>query len=345
MIFSSNDILKTLITSILFLLGASFFIQNAWGQDTEPLTDEMRNILKNEPFNVGILLQSTANISLSDDNFNNGNNFGLGGTRLKISGNVDGGFNYNLQMDFRMSSSVFDASIGYKHSDRFGLEAGLQKPDIGLDLQPNPGDTDFINRARLIGTILNSRELGISASGTFESFDYTVSVFNGMGRSLGNDDRFMVAVKGAFTMDLDNGGSLYIGANGALNGTEAEQVGLLTSEGDRLVYGAFLDYQSDNWFGAAELLMTTFESNLLAPDDETITGAYVTVGNNVTGKDQLLARVDHISYDQMDYSSNLFVLGWNHQATSVISFQVNALAQFDENEEYFGLSGNFQYQF
>ena len=56
-------------------------------------------------------------------------------------------------------------------------------------------------------------------------------------------------------------------------------------------------------------------------------------------------RIDHISYNEVDSSSNLFVLGWNHQATSVISFQVNALAEFDENEEYFGLAGNFQYQF
>lgn len=344
MIFSSKNVLSTLFTCFLLLAGTSITVQNALAQDNEPLTDEMRDLLKSEPFNVGLLLQSTANFSLSDDNFNGGNSFGLGATRLKISGAVDGGFNYNLQMDFRRSSSVFDAAIGYRKSEGFGIKAGLQKPDIGLDLQPNPGKTDFINRARLIGVILDTRELGVSASGQVDQFDYTVSVFNGTGRSLSNDDHFMFAAKGAFTIDLENDGTLYIGANGGLNGTENEPVGFLQSEGDRLIYGAFLDYESDNWFGAAELLMTSFETISL-PEDETITGAYVTVGNNVTEKDQLLARIDHISYDQLDYSSNLFVLGWNHQATSVISLQVNALAQFEENEEFFGLSGNFQYQF
>ncbi len=343
MIYRSKKILTAILSFLLCSVGA-LTAQNAQAQENEPLADEMRNLLKSESFNVGLLLQSTADFTLQDDNFNGGNSFGLGATRLKINGNVDGGFNYNLQMDFRRSASVFDAAIGYRKSEGFGIKAGLQKPDIGLDLQPNPGNTDFINRARLIGTILDSRELGVSASGAFDNFDYTVSVFNGTGRSLGNDDHFMFAAKGAFTIDLENDGTLYLGANGGLNGTENEPVGFLTSQGDRLIYGAFLDYESDNWFGAAELLMSSFETNQL-PNDETISGAYVTVGNNVTEKDQLLARVDHISYSEADVSSNLFVLGWNHQATSVISLQVNALAQFDDNEEYFGLSGSFQFQF
>lgn len=340
--FSMNRI--GTVTAFLIFLAGSFATLELNAQDREPLAEEMRGLLKSNPFNVGFLLQSTANFSLTDDNFNGGNRFGLGATRLKFSGNIDGGFNYNLQMDFRRNSSVVDASIGYRHTEGFGLEAGLQKPDIGLDLQPNPGATDFISRARLIGTILNSREVGISASGVFENFDYTVSIFNGTGFSLNNDDRFMVAAKGAFSIDLENDGSLYIGANGALNGTEGEQVGFLISQGDRLIYGAFLDYESDNWFGAAELLMTTFESNQV-PDDETITGAYVTVGNNVTDKDQLLVRWDHIGYNETDFKSNLFVFGWNHQATSVISLQANALGQFTDGEESFGLAGSFQFQF
>lgn len=343
MIFPLKKITIVAITTLLFTFGM-FIPRYAQSQDSEPLTEQMRDLLKSDPFNVSLLLQSTANFSLKDDNFNGGKNFGLGATRLKLSGKADGGYDYNLQLDFRRSTSVFDASIGYRYSDGFRLEAGLQKPDIGLDLQPNPGNTDFINRARLIGVILNRRELGVSASGRFDQFDYTVSVFNGTGRSLSNDDNFMFAAKGAFTVDLENDGSLYIGVNGALNGTEGENISGLITQGDRLIYGAFVDYKSDSWFGAAELLMTTFESNQLS-DDETITGAYVTFGNNVTQKDQLLARWDYISYDIVDDSSNLFILGWNHQATSVISFQVNALAQFDDNEEYFGLSGNFQYQF
>lgn len=340
--FSMNRI--GTITALLLFLAGSFATLELNAQEREPLTDEMRNVLKSNPFNVGFLLQSTANFSLTDDNFNGGNRFGLGATRLKFSGNVDGGYNYNLQMDFRRNPSVVDAAIGYKASDSFALTAGLQKPDIGLDLQPNPGATDFISRARLIGTILNSREIGISASGVFENFDYTVSVFNGTGFSLNNDDRFMVAAKGAFSIDLENDGSLYIGANGAINGTEGEQIGIINqgTDGDRLIYGAFLNYDSNNWFGAAEVLMTSFE---YSGNEETITGAYLTIGNKVTEKDELLARFDHIGYNDIDFKSNLVVLGWNHQATSLMSIQVNALGRFNDGDESFGLAGSLQFQF
>lgn len=345
MIFRLNISVTVFLTVLLLTFGTALN-QLAEAQDSEPLTDQMRDLLKSEPFNVNFLLQSEAAFTLKDDDFLGGNGFGLGSTRLQFDGEVDGGYSYEMELELRNSPSVVDANVGYKSSDSFAIKVGMQKPDIGLDLQPSPGKTVFINRARLVGEILNSREVGISASGQVDRFDYTVSVFNGTGRSLSNDDNFMFAAKGAFTVDLENNGFLYIGANGGINGTEGESIGNfnLQTQGDRLIYGAFVDYNSDSWFGAAEVLMTTFETNQL-PDDETITGAYVTLGNNVTEKDQLLARIDHISYSKVDYSSNLFVLGWNHQATSVISFQVNALAQFDDNEEYFGLSGNFQYQF
>lgn len=328
---------------------AMFFMFTSWdlrAQAQEPLSDQMTDLLKSEPFNVSFLLQSTAGFSLTEDFPQVEREFGLGATRLKFNGNVDEGFSYNLQLDFRSSPSVLDAAIGYRHSEGFGLEAGLQKPDIGLDLQPNPGATDFINRARLIGIMLNTREAGLSASGVLDSFDYTVSVFNGTGRTLGNDGRFMVAVKGAFSVDLENDGSLYIGANGALNGTEGEQVGNtnLISQGNRHIYGAFLKYDSDNWFGAAEVLVTTFDS-IQIPGDETITGVYVTIGNNITEKNQLLARWDHIGFSKIDIKSNLIVLGWNHQATSVVSLQLNALGQIENDEGYFGLLGSFQFQF
>jgi len=76
----------------LLLIFSGITAVDSAAQDREPLADEMRNLLKSEPFNVGILLQSTANFSLTDDGFNNGRRFGLGATRLRFGGSVDGGF-------------------------------------------------------------------------------------------------------------------------------------------------------------------------------------------------------------------------------------------------------------
>lgn len=343
MIFRLNITVTVFLTVLLLTFGTALN-QLAEAQDSEPLTDQMRDLLKSEPFNVNFLLQSEAAFTFKDDDFLGGNGFGLGSTRLQFDGEVDGGYSYEMELELRNSPSVVDANVGYKSSDSFAIKVGMQKPDIGLDLQPGPGKTDFIDRARFIGLILNRREIGITALGKVDKFDYMVAVYNGTGLSLENEGNLMYVAKGAFTFEQSNSGRLYVGANGAINGTEGENIGGLRSEGDRLIYGAFIDYRSKNWLGAAEVLMTSFES-FAQQQDETITGAYVTIGNNITEKDQLLARMEHIGFDVQDTNSNLYIFGWNHQATSVISFQVNALAQIDDNEEYFGVLGNFQYEF
>lgn len=337
-------LIKKLSVAILSL----FFIPCILiAQNQEPLYDEITDLLKSDPFNVGILLQSTANFSLKDDGFNNGRQFGLGATRLRFGGVVDGGFNYVLQLDLRRAPSVMNAAVGYSSSEQFKITTGLQKPDIGLDLLPNPGNTDFINRARLIGAMLNTRELGVSVSGRFEGFDYNAGVFNGIGRRGFNNpgDQFMYLAKAGYHSQLNNGGSFYFGANGALNTTENESVGNtgLISRENRLIYGFFADYRSDSWFGAAEFLRTTFDIN--ATLDETISGLYLTLGNKVTENSEVLVRWDHLTFNLMSRSSNLYIIGLNHQITSLISLQINALAEFEENEESFGLAGSFQFQF
>jgi len=331
------------MTVLLTTLGTAQF-QQLNAQDNEPLTEQMRDLLKSDAFNVGFLLQSEALFTLDENNILGEDGFGLGPTRLRFDGQSDGGFAYEMDLELRRSPSLWDASIYYKSSEEFEIEAGMHKADIGLDLQPGPGKIDFIDRARLINVMTNRREVGISARGQFDQFDYTVGVYNGTGRNLNNDGNLMYLLKAGYTLEFDNGGELYVVANGAYNGTVGESIGNLTTEGDRLVYGGYIDYESDSWFGAAELLMTSFDSIQLT-DEETITGAYITLGNKVTEKDELLARWDYIGYDQLGSDSSLYILGWNHQFTTVMSFQLNALAQFEGNEEYFGLQGNLQYEF
>jgi len=337
--------LKKLLLSVVAIL---FTSTTLFAQNNEPLADEMRDMLKSDPFNVGILIQSTANYSFKDDGFNNGRGFGLGVARLRLGGDLDNNFSYVFQMEFLRQLSVIDLALGYDFSDQFKVVAGAQKPDIGLDLQPSPGDTDFINRARLIGATLNSREIGISAQGELDKLDYNVAVFNGQGLDTNNDGRFMYLAKLGYTADLDGNQSLYAGGNAFLNTTQNVAVGNtgLVALEDRIAYGLFAEYDSDSWFGGVEFLGTNFDTVIGGVIvDETINGFYTTVGNKITERDELLARWEHQTFDVLDRSSDLFTIGWNYQATSLISFQVNALAEFSGGEEAFGLSGNFQFQF
>ncbi len=333
----------------LFLLSLLIFVPLTLlqAQTETSIVSDMEDRFKSEEFSVGLLLQSVGVFSLDNDNFNGGRQFELGATRLDIRGELPSNFMYRMQVDFRRNPSILDAQVGYRFSDQFRVVAGAFKPFLSADLDPSPANTDFINRARLVGSMMNSREIGVTALGESEGFNYRFGMYNGNGLQGGNDNRFLYTARLGYTVPLENNGNVNFGLNGAINTSEGEQVGNtgLTSAGDRLTYGAFVKYDSDTFFGTIEFLQTDFE--LLGSGlDETITGFYATVGNNITDQSQLLARWDHLSYDLTGIDSNRVVLGWNYQATQLVSFQLNGLLQFnDVVDNQAGISGNLQFHF
>lgn len=334
---------KLLLTVTAMLLPVTLL----FGQTESQVVNDMEDRLKSEELNVGLLLQSIGVFSFENDNFNGGRAFQLGATRLDIQGQFPSNFMYRLQLDFTNSPSVLDAQAGYRFSDRFRVIAGANKPFLSVDLDPSPANTDFINRARLVGAMLNSREIGLTVLGESEGFNYRFGMYNGNGLQGGNDNRFMYTSRLGYEVDMQGGGSVNFGVNGAVNTSELEQVGNTgrVSTGDRLIYGAFVKYDSDTFFGTVEFLQTEFEDTGLGVD-ETITGFYATVGNNMTERSQLLARWDHLSYDVIGPSSERVLVGWNYQATQLISFQVNGLVQInDAADNQLGVSGNFQFHF
>lgn len=333
--------MKKLLLCPLFLM---IFFSNSFAQ--EPLADRMRQDLKSEEFNVGILLQSFGNFSFTDDDFNGGNGFDIGATRLSFQGSVDNGFLYKMQMDFRRSVSILDAQVGYAFSDDFRIITGAFKPYLSIDLDPNPGNTDFINRARQVGAMMNPREIGITALGESGNFNYRIGMYNGNGLSRTNDDGFLYTARLGYLIPSDNS-EFKIGLNAAVNQTEFERVGNsgLISTGDRVLYGFFAQYDSESLFGAFEFLQTQFDTP--EPDTkETITGFFATIGTHLTDRTDLLARWDHLEYDDLNRNSELLTFGLNHQATQLVSFQVNLLLLIPESDDtQVGLSGNFQFQF
>jgi len=312
----------------------------------EPFADQMKDRLKSEEFNVGFLMQSLANFSFTDDDFNGGNLFDLGATRLSFQGSLDNNFLYKMQMDFRRNASIMDARIGYAFTENFRIITGAFKPYVSIDLDPGPGNTDFIDRARQVGSMLNSREIGITALGESGGLNYRFGIYNGTGLSRSNDGNFLYTGRLGYTIQLHES-EFKFGLNGALNQTETERVGNtgLVSTGDRTLYGFFAQYNSSKIFGSFEFLQTRFNS--LEPNtEEIISGFFATLGTHLSQKTELLARWDHLEFDVLDQKSELLILGINHQATQLISFQVNLLTLInDEDDTQVGVAGNFQFQF
>jgi len=338
-----------MMKKITFLLATTMFFMftasDLYAQSDEPLAEQLNERFKSEPINLGILVRTIGNYSFEDDRFLNGRQFGLANARLRFRGTVDHGFTYDMHMEFNRQVSILDLNVGYRFSEKAHFIAGAQKPDIGLDLTMGPGDTHFFSRARLIGTMLNSREIGVSLRGDLGNADYTVGIFNGYGLNRNNDNNFMYLAKLGYTIQSETS-RIYLGGNAVLNTSMDETVGNsgLISREDRWIYGGYIDYDSDTFFGALEFLETTFE-RLGFPGDETITGFYATAGYKVSERNEILARWDHISFDtDQSRGSERVILGWNHYATSLVKIQLNFITEFDGNNEHYGVAGTFQFQ-
>ncbi len=315
----------------------------------EPLTIKMNELLKRGYIDVGLLLQSRGIFSFQDDSFQGGRKFDLGATRLDVRGVLDQGFTYRLQLDFRNSPSVIDAQVGYRFSDSFRLVAGAFKPFTSIDLDPGPGNTDFINRARHVGAMMNSREIGVTALGNFDSgFNFRAGIYNGTGLTRSNDNAFMYSLRLGYETSLENG-RFNIGTNTFfVDQNDSFRVGNsgLTSEEGRVLYGLFLEYDQGPFFSTIEFLQTHFDARELNNEEEIISGFFITLGLQANEKNQVLARWDYLGYDTIGSNSDRFLLGWNYQATSLFSFSVNAVAELnDSDDDFFGLLGQMQFQF
>lgn len=334
--------------ALLLILAVILFSPILSAQQTEPRADRLTEMLKSDVFSLGLLLQSEAAFSFNDDTFNGGRSFDMGATRLDMRGVVDNNYTYRLQVDFRRQVSIMDAQAGYLFNEDHRFIAGASKPTISRDLDPSPGDTHFMNRARQVGAMMNSREIGVTFLGEPGNLSYRFGIYNGTGLTRSNDNRFMYTGRLDYNFDF-NDTLLKVGLIGMLNQTRMTNVGNtgLMSEGDRLLYGFFFDLQSGPVFAVVEYLQTKFDAFDFGGSEETIDGFYGTLGVNISEKDQLLARWDYLGFDLADRQSDLITFGWNHQATRLISFQVNLLALLDDDvdDSQMGLSAVMQFQF
>ena len=338
--------MKTLTTTLFLLL---FTAATLSAQTEEPLGDRMKENLKSEEFNVIILLQTFGNVTFTDREFNDSNGFELDANRLGVRGVLDGKLSYTLQLEFTDAPSILDARMGYAFSDKFQIIAGSYKPRLSADLDPNPGITDFIDRARPVGAMMNNREIGLTLLGENKGFNYAFGMYNGNRLQNESDGRLLYTGRLSYSFGSDDN-SLELGLNGAINQTENERVGRsgLTSTGDRTIFGFYAEFDKAPLFGTFEYLQSDFDA-LELQAEETISGFYGTLGTNITERDQILARWDHLEYNLTDRNSDLLILAWKRKITSLFSIHVNGLAllgseEFNGENQY-GIKTNFQLQF
>ena len=317
-------------------------------KDTLPLS-ELPSIIKTEPFTMNVLLQAGFNYSLRDDDFLGGRGFEAANARISIRGNWDSGFYYRLFFNLVREPNILDAFIGYKFADELQVAFGAMKPLQTLDHIPNPGATDFINRAQITGLLVQSREIGLSAIGDVGNLFYFAGIYNGNGLNLENsNNRFYGIGRLQYTLLESGDDKLQIaisGSNGNSEGAQSGNSGPML-RGQRSIAGADLRLEWSRWIFATEYLTGRLETENFADRKEQISGYYFTLGYYFLDRTAFLGRWQSWDFKEKGDTDRQLTLGVNHDFNDITGFQINYdlyMPEFGRNQSGFSIILQIQF--
>lgn len=314
----------------------------------EPLGKQIKSIFQHEAFTVNALLQAGFRYSLANDGFQGGRTFEAANARLSFKGMLDGKFYYRIFFNMVKEPNLLDAFIGYRHSDALRITAGAMKPRQTQDYIPDPGSTDFIDRTRITGLLVQSREIGISAEGDVNGLYYYSGLFNGNKMSSNNNNKFYGIGRLQYTFKNIIPGTLQLAVQGSYGESPNVRSGSFGPmlRGERTIYGGDMRLETDRFLLASEYLAGQLETEDIAENKEEISGYYVTVGYKLFKETMFLGRWQSWGFQEMNYRDNQFTFGINQNFTSLTSFQFNFDSYLPENgDKQHGLSLLYQVQF
>jgi hypothetical protein len=319
--------------TIILFISIVFMFSNLTRAQDEPFTEQIKSTIQKEAFTVNALLQSGFRYSLQDDNFQGGRTFEAANARLSIKGILDNKFYYRLHFNFVREPNLLDAYIGYKINDAFLLTAGAMKPKQSLDFIPDPGSTDFIDRAIITGLLVQSREIGLSAEGEVGGFYYFTGIFNGNKHlRSNNNNKFYGISRLQYSFSDIVPGKLQI----AVQGSYGDSQGTLSGSngpmlrGERTIYGGDLRWETSKMILAAEYMEGLLETVDFPDTKEKISGYYTTAGYKAFEKTHFLARWQSWTLIEADEVNSQFTFGINQTFTSLASFQFGFDSFFPE---------------
>jgi len=300
----------------------------------EPRLERLNASLKQDVFTLSALLQAGFRYSFKDDSFQGGRTFEAANARLGISGQLDNGFFYKILFNLVKEPNLLDAYIGYQVNDVLNIKAGVIKPFQTLDFIPDPGSTDFIDRAQITGLLIQSREIGVSAEGEIDRLYFFTGFFNGNRQfNSNNDNKFYGIGRIQYHFEEVFNGSLRVaiqGSHGYSNGVRSGITGPVL-RGKRTIYGADLRWESERYIIASEFTEGLLETVYIPDDKEVITGYYITAGYKALEKTHFLLRWQSWAYKDRNIRDNQISFGINHTFTGAASFQFGFDSYFPEN--------------
>lgn len=307
-----------LAAALLFTLAPQVRAQ----ESDEPLLAQARSIFNQPAMRLRFLARINADAGLDDAR----TRFAPSQARIRLEGDLDGGFSYLVQTNLGAPNALLDARVGWTHSPRFYAWVGRFKPFYSEEFIVYIRDVDFAFRSRVINDLGPNRQTGLQVGGEItDMFSWSSGVFTGR-RISETDGEPIVGMARVKAAGIEIGdGTLQVAVQGALGQDEAIQP-LLTGggtgyRGDGSLVGLDARFEMGPLMLNGEIHRGSWQPEVGA--DRDALGHYLTAGWLLTDETQVLARWDRYRNPTQDDANDYVVLGFNAWPTSVATFQVN----------------------
>lgn len=308
-------------------------------QDSEPVLDQVRQLFSSPGMSLGFLLQAVADPGIDDDPAR----VTVPNARLRLYGQLDGGFGYKLQTNHAGTATLLDAQVTWSAGSELTIAAGRFKAPFSREFLIYGGSIDFVNRSRVVSRLAPNRQMGVQLGGQLdEVFSWTVGGFTGANNS--TSDESLIGVVRLEGSGIEVGdGTLSVGANfagGREDAIGARQLGPAFS-GDGVLYGMDARFVSGPLMLAGEYIRGEWEPDIGVTDVES-DGLYITAGYMVQEMRQILVRWDRFEAPGAIEADDVLIFGFNAWPTSATEVQINWQVPLKDSSELHKILVNFQ---
>jgi hypothetical protein len=308
--------------------------------EPEPILEQLRSVFDQPGLKVGLLLKAVGDPGIDDQTAS----MRMTAARFRVSGDLDGGFRYDLQTNFAAAPSLLDARVGWTSGSAFAVDAGRFKTPFSREFLTAAGSLDFIDRARVVQALVPNRQFGVQLSGRLNEYvAWAAGGFTGTsntptGEPLGGVFRLEGTSIEVGEGRLSLAGQVAAGQDGAVAPSFA------AFRGDGLLYGLDGRFESGRLLLSGEYIRAEWEPNVGV--DQDADGLFLTAGWRLEEAHQVLARWDRYRGPGSGAEADdALVLGYNVWPTSVSAIQFNSIFPLRDSALPYRLLVNFQIGF
>lgn len=277
--------------------------------------------------------------------------FNVTDARLGLRGQMEQGFSYFIQAEFKKADPLLDLILEWRASESgTRIRTGTFRTPFSEEFQIGAPDLDFVERAQVARALAPARQVGFQLDQELagEHLVVRAGVFNGEGQSVQRDERLL------YTLRLDGEtvttGDCEVRVGYGINGAFTNDAGysalaaslplrdpeIWLGGGDiRIEHGAFL-YSAEGIYGSVESQ---------GEPDRDIWGYQASVGWQVLDWLQLLARYDALHGEGPLDGSDLAIGSAAIDFTAYVNLQLEIRVPTRGSESTPGGAASFGVQF